>query len=243
MPGKASESHRSSQPEDPLPDTPSTPAPMLLCSVHSGHSRRNMGERRTGRGVDEEEWIAVLRPAYAFARHRHAKARAEAYDLAQFRIVERGLCGPDLRITDLDDHALTTWERSWLGTHPSGAGGWNWRTLLESLPRRAAVLPVAIWYGNDLCGLALGQLSRRRFNGSRHTVTLTYVERPRNRRTCRLGATSSPSRPRWRKATVSSWAHGVCACAHQTATCCRTTRSMDSRSSGGAVCRFTAKGR
>jgi hypothetical protein len=39
------------------------------------------------------------------------------------------------------------------------------------------VLPFAIWYGDDLCGLALGHLSRRRWMGARHTVTLTYVER------------------------------------------------------------------
>jgi hypothetical protein len=136
-----------------------------------------MGERWAEAREARDEWIAVLRPAYADARHRHAKARAEAYDLAGFLAVQRGLCGPDLRFSDIDEEALAAWQRAWRSTHPSGAGGWNWRTLVEGLPRRAAVLPVAIWYGTDLCGLALGQLSRRRFNGSRHTVTLTYVER------------------------------------------------------------------
>jgi hypothetical protein len=82
-----------------------------------------------------------------------------------------------LRITDIDEHALATWQRTWRGTHPSRAGGWNWPLLLEGLPHRAAVLPIAIWYGDDLCGLALGQASRRRLNHSRHTVTVTFVER------------------------------------------------------------------
>ena len=57
------------------------------------------------------------------------------------------------------------------------AGGWDWRALVENVPHRAAVLAFAIWYGGDLCGFALGQASRRRLNGSRHTITLTFVER------------------------------------------------------------------
>jgi hypothetical protein len=136
-----------------------------------------MGVRRAGRRGEEEEWLPVLRPPYVDARYRHAKARSEAYDLSEYVAVRRGLCGPDMRLTDIDAKALATWRSTWLGTHASGAGGWNWETLVEGSPRRAAVLPVAIWYGDDLCGLALGQLSRRRINGSRHTMTLTYVER------------------------------------------------------------------
>jgi hypothetical protein len=38
-------------------------------------------------------------------------------------------------------------------------------------------MPLAIWHGDDLCGLALGHLSRRRTTGVRHTVTLNRVER------------------------------------------------------------------
>lgn len=36
---------------------------------------------------------------------------------------------------------------------------------------------MAMWYGSDLCGLALGQASRSRAGGVRHTFTLTHVER------------------------------------------------------------------
>lgn len=124
-----------------------------------------------------DEWLIVLPAAYAAARARHAIARADAYVLAREDALERAVCGPDLRITDIDAEALGVWEKTWRGVHPSGAGRWNWRSLVESVPRRAAVLPAAIWYGDDLCGLALGQASRRRLNGSRHTITLTYVER------------------------------------------------------------------
>jgi hypothetical protein len=125
----------------------------------------------------EDEWLPVLRSIYAAARERHARTRAEAYELTRVDALAQGVCGPDLRITDIDEHALAVWERTWLGVHPSGAGNWNWRALVENIPRRAAVLPFAIWYGDDLCGLALGQVSRPRFTTTRHTVSLTYVER------------------------------------------------------------------
>jgi hypothetical protein len=119
----------------------------------------------------------VLPPAYTAARRRHSAARAAAYDVARLEAVEEGVCGPELRLADIDEAALGVWERTWHGTHPSGAGNWDWPALIERLPRRAALLPIAIWYGEDLCGLGLGYASRRRANGSRHTVTLTYLER------------------------------------------------------------------
>lgn len=36
---------------------------------------------------------------------------------------------------------------------------------------------MAVWYGSDLCGLVLGQASRSRAGGLRHTFTLSFVER------------------------------------------------------------------
>lgn len=126
---------------------------------------------------EADEWVGVVLPAYAAARKRHARARADAYEAARDEAIDKAICGPGLRITDIDAHALSVWKATWRGTHPSGAGGWNWQGLLENVPRRAAILPFALWYGDDLCGLALGQASRRRWNGSRHTITLTFVER------------------------------------------------------------------
>jgi hypothetical protein len=128
-------------------------------------------------GEADAVWRPVLATRYARARARHAIERAEAYEVARDVALERGICGPDLRITDIDEYALEVWHRTWLGTHPSGAGSWNWPALVEQVPHRAAVLAIAIWYGTDLCGLALGRASRRRANGSRHTVTLTHIER------------------------------------------------------------------
>ena len=135
------------------------------------------GERRSpSRGAGE--WVGLVRPAYAFARGRHTIAREEAYEVAREDAIAAGMCGPELRLTDIDREALEAWRSTWTGTHPSGTGKWNWPALLERrLPHRAAVLPIAIWHGSDLCGMALGHASRHRANGSRHTVTLSFVER------------------------------------------------------------------
>ena len=129
-----------------------------------------------GRREAEDEWLPVLRPPYAAARNRHAAARAEAYEVTRAEAME-WICGPELRITDIDEHALQVWQRTWRGVHPSGAGGWNWPALVDQLPRRAAVLPIAIWHADDLCALAIGYASRPRLNRSRHTVTITHAER------------------------------------------------------------------
>lgn len=130
-----------------------------------------------GRREAQDDWVAVLRPAYEAARERHARIRAEAYAVARLDALKQGLCGPQLWFGDIDAEALAVWNETWTGVHPSGAGKWNWPSLFEQLPRRAAVLPIAIWYGGDLCGMALGHASRARFNRSRHTVTVTHVER------------------------------------------------------------------
>jgi hypothetical protein len=115
---------------------------------------------------------------YRAARTRHAAARLEAYDAARDDAVAEGGLDARLHLADIDDRALHAWHRTWSGRqHPSGSGGWNWPALLVRMPRRAAVLPIAIWHGDDLCGLALGYASRHRATGVRHTVTLTHVER------------------------------------------------------------------
>jgi hypothetical protein len=105
------------------------------------------------------------------------RPRAEAYESARLDAIDEGVCGPDLRFTDIDEFALQAWTHTWTGVHPSGAGKWNWEARVDQLPHRPAVLPMAIWNGEDLCGLAVGQASRKRATGVRHTVTLTLVER------------------------------------------------------------------
>jgi hypothetical protein len=114
---------------------------------------------------------------YRRARERHASLRQEAYTLTRDAAVAAGICGSALRLGDIDEWALQAWRETWTGRHPSGAGGWEWPRLVSQLPHRPAIMPLAIWYGDDLCGLALGHLSRRRTAGMRHTVTVKRVER------------------------------------------------------------------
>jgi hypothetical protein len=90
--------------------------------------------------------------------------RQEAYAATRRSAIANGLAGEDLSITDVDESALHAWRTTWSGLHPSGAGGWNWPALVERLPHRAAVLPVALWHGADLCGLVLA--TRRAIVGS-----------------------------------------------------------------------------
>ena len=116
--------------------------------------------------------------SYKAARRRHADARLEAYEAARNDAVTSGGLGHDLRLADIDRHTLEVWRATWRGqSHAVGAGGWDWPRLVAGMPRRAAVLPLAMWYGEDLCGLSLGHASRSRSGGVRHTVSLTYAER------------------------------------------------------------------
>jgi hypothetical protein len=111
------------------------------------------------------------------AKARHALRRLEAYAAAREAAIVEEAMAPDLHLADIDQQTLDVWRVTWSGAHPSGTGQWNWPTLVERLPRRAAVLPIAIWHGSDLCGLALGYASRRRVTGVRHTISITHVER------------------------------------------------------------------
>lgn len=116
--------------------------------------------------------------SYGAASDRHRRARFAAYDAARQDAISDAGLGSELRLTDINAAAMAEWERSWgRRKHPRGVGGWDWPDLVRALPRRAAVLPMAVWYGSDLCGLALGQASRSRAGGVRHTFTLTFVER------------------------------------------------------------------
>lgn len=115
---------------------------------------------------------------YRDAWLRHRGARRLAYATVRTTVIINGDLGPELKIADIDQIALDAWERTWgRRKHPSGAGGWDWPEVVRRGLRRAAVLPVAIWYAEDLCGLALGRASRSREGGFRQAVTLSVIER------------------------------------------------------------------
>ncbi|HEV7589403.1 MAG TPA: hypothetical protein VGO40_14905 [Longimicrobium sp.] len=137
----------------------------------------NNSEYNVHRGLRAREADYVF-GRYRQAKGRHAAARLEAYEATREDAIANGL-GSLLRLADIDGRALDAWRQSWAGrVHQDiDAGEWNWPALVDQLPRRAAVLPLAIWHGSDLCGLTLGHASRHRAAGVRHTVTLTHAER------------------------------------------------------------------
>jgi hypothetical protein len=110
---------------------------------------------------------------YHRALQRYARLRRLAYDLAE------RLAAPasgSIRLTDIDAQALDVWRATWDRAHPLGYGGWDWSGLVERISRRPSAFQVAIWSGEQLCGLAVGRVSRRRASGRRHTLSVHFLE-------------------------------------------------------------------
>ena len=112
---------------------------------------------------------------FSRARTRHAHVRSLAYLVTAETAVREGWSTSGIRLADIDPLTLDVWRRSWTGPHRHGARPWNWDALIEHMPRRAAVIPLAVWHGETLCGLGRGYLTRRRLGG-RNAAVLQYVE-------------------------------------------------------------------
>lgn len=108
------------------------------------------------------------------ALQRYARLRRLAYDLTERLADPGGAAG--IRLTDIDPHAQEVWRSTWARPHPLGYGGWDWEALVARVCSRPSAFQVAIWSGEELCGLAVGRLSRRRPSGRRHTVSVHYLE-------------------------------------------------------------------
>ena len=110
---------------------------------------------------------------YHQALQRYARLRRLAYDLAE-RLATPA--AGSIRLTGIDPHALDAWRTTWNRAHPLGYGGWDWSGLVERICRRPSAFQVAIWSGEQLCGLAVGRMSKRRPSGQRHTVSVHFLE-------------------------------------------------------------------
>jgi hypothetical protein len=80
---------------------------------------------------------------------------------------------PTASVTGINFHALRAWKQQWLPTHvkPRQGGQWNWEELRASYQNEPKRLEVAIWAGDQLCGLILGRMST-----GRNFVSIEYVE-------------------------------------------------------------------
>lgn len=110
---------------------------------------------------------------------RYARLRRLAHGLAQ-HLADPGEAAA-IQLTDIDARALDVWARTWAGAHPLGYGGWDWAALVARVCSRPSAFQVAVWSGDNLCGLAVGRISKRRASGRRHTVSLHYLEASPNR--------------------------------------------------------------
>jgi hypothetical protein len=114
--------------------------------------------------------------AHRLAQQHYARLRQRAYDLVEREVVDAGFVHVPLRLTSTDEHTVVAWRAGWQGPHPTGYGNWEWDRILPRAWRRPSAFHVAVWSGDQLCGLGVGRLSKRRFIGVRHTISVHFVE-------------------------------------------------------------------
>lgn len=81
--------------------------------------------------------------------------------------------GLDVRLTDINAEALiqvSIWKAQYVGLLTSRMPGWVWTKELEKIRRRPRRVELAIWVGNQLCGLVIGRVSERRVVASIHLL-------------------------------------------------------------------------
>lgn len=111
-------------------------------------------------------------PQYAEASRLYSSLREIAYRRALARCIGIGVAGFDTCITPITQEALAAYTATWTSTpHWSGEGGWPWDALALRVLRKPRSFHVAVWAGSDLCGLALGSVSK-----GRRQLTLRFME-------------------------------------------------------------------
>ena len=111
-------------------------------------------------------------PRYERAHRLYAELRRLSFDLALERSSALGLATPATRITPIDRAALRAYERSWtVHRHWTGEGGWPWDLLVKRYLKKPRAFHAALWEGDELCGLAVGAVSR-----GKQQITLHYME-------------------------------------------------------------------
>jgi hypothetical protein len=114
-------------------------------------------------------------PEFSAALQRYAELRRLAYRRVERLAGEMHVPAP-VRLADIDLAALEAWRATWRQRHPLGYGGWNWPGIVERIRSRPSAFRLAIWSGECLCGLAVGRCSKRRTSGTRHTVSVHFLE-------------------------------------------------------------------
>ncbi len=109
--------------------------------------------------------LARISEALQDVRARHEAARVIVREVVEARVndmlKEDGI-EPLLRLTGIDLDALDAWETTWPRPYSGKDDGWDWRQVVVRLRKRPARVEVAVWFGDELCGLVGGRLSERR---------------------------------------------------------------------------------
>lgn len=75
-------------------------------------------------------------------------------------------------MTEIDASALAAFKDTWQGWHWSGYGGMNWVDLWHRFARQEhRSFHCAVWYGDVLCGLAIGSVPR-----GHSYLTIRFIE-------------------------------------------------------------------
>jgi hypothetical protein len=110
-------------------------------------------------------------PFYHEAHERYAELRELAYDHAVERAISRGMATSATRITAIAPAAIQACRKSWAAPHWTGDGGWPWDRIARPFLKKPRAFHAALWEGEELCGLAVGKVSR-----GRNRLTLHFMQ-------------------------------------------------------------------
>ncbi len=121
-----------------------------------GISQHNMENSHSNYVEARRKYSSFLTIAYQYVKELNIKAIPRSFELRH-----------------IDERALDIWERIWKSHYKKGSpGGWNWRELLRRYRKETAkYVDLAIWSDLQLCGLAIGKLSK-----SNSHCSIYYVE-------------------------------------------------------------------
>jgi hypothetical protein len=109
---------------------------------------------------------------YQEAQQQYGRLRKTAYDRAVERAIARGLATAATRITSISPTAIEVYLQSWVGQrHWTGDGGWPWDLIARPFLKKPRAFHAALWEAEELCGLAVGNVSR-----GRDRITLRFMQ-------------------------------------------------------------------
>ena len=94
-------------------------------------------------------------------RQRAYGASAQRLPSIAMQLASHELSDP-VRLTSIDTHALQMWKEGWQPSLPTELRDWDWEGLHAGYVKEALRFEVAVWSGDELCGLAIGKPSSGR---------------------------------------------------------------------------------